>query len=183
MLVPGSCNVLIADTSFRSEDKTSIASASRQIRRLTDASVIVGVPVLVALYPPAVETGALTVTLRIDPGFPRLPFHPSPADWIYSSLGQAISATGRNQIITAGLWLEEAVTLLALNCLAVGFDTYVAGDATAVIDTANERAARSRLTQAGAVPTSTDQVIREWAALQDGIEQSGGLSAYLERGK
>lgn len=168
MLIPGSCNVLIADNSFHSEGKTSVASEARQIRRLADAAATIGVPVLVALYPPEVETGVLTVALESDAGFLRLPFHPSPTEWIYSPLGQAISATGRNQIIIAGLWLEEAVTLLALNCLAVGFDTYVVGDATAMIDTANERAARARLTQAGAVPTSTEQVIREWAALQVG---------------
>ncbi|MCB1504870.1 MAG: isochorismatase family protein [Hyphomicrobiaceae bacterium] len=181
MLIPGSCNVLIADISFQSVGETYVASGVRQIKRLVDAAAIVSVPVIVALYPPSVEIGTLATTAVLDADLPRLPFRPSPLDWSYSPLGRAIAATGRNQIIIAGLWLEEAVTLLALNCLAVGFDTYVAGDATAMIDTASETAAQARLTQAGAVPTSTEQVIREWAALQESAEQSAELAACLQR--
>lgn len=181
MLIPGSCNVLIADILFPSVGETGVSSAVRQITRLADAAAIVSVPVIIALYPPYVEMGTLATTAELDADFPRLPFRPSPVDWICSPLGRAIADTGRNQIIIAGLWLEEAVTLLALNCLAVGFDTYVAGDATATIDTACETAARARLTQAGAVPTSTEQVIREWAALQESAEHSAELAAYLQR--
>lgn len=144
-----------------------LGSFISRARRLIDVAHALHIPTIAGRFPAdATETNYLADTF---PNAPKnaLSFHPKPENWAATDLGQAIAIEGRNQIVVAGFWLEEAVTLLALNCLAVGYDTYVAGDATPTTDPGLEIAARARLAQAGAVPTSTDQVIREWAALHD----------------
>ncbi|MBU2580899.1 MAG: isochorismatase family protein [Alphaproteobacteria bacterium] len=147
-------------------------------QRLVDVADIIQVPVLIGCFPGEAETDCLAEAFPNSPS-PGFPFHPKPETWATTEFGQAIAAVSRNQVVIAGFWLEEAVTLLALNCLAVGYDTYVAGDATPAVDCALEPAARARLTQAGVVPTSIDQVIREWAALHDNPAHAVKLIAGL----
>jgi hypothetical protein len=72
--------------------------------------------------------------------------------------------------------------MLALNCLLVGLDTYVAVDATPAIDPRNEPAARTRLVQASVVPVSTGQVVREWAALHRDKAVAAEMRAMLVEG-
>jgi nicotinamidase-related amidase len=125
----------------------------------------------------------IATSVHIDDDARAFPFDPTPADWPSSPLGAALAATGRNQVVVLGVWLEEAVTWLALNCLSVGLDTYVPVDATPAIDAANEPAARARLTQAGAVPTSTAQIIREWAALHVNSRTASAILGTLPSGR
>lgn len=145
-------------------------------RRMFHAASLATVPTIVGLYPTATPPGVIAMSINLDGDVPAYPFDPTPADWPSSPLGAALAATGRNQVVVLGLWLEEAVTWLALNCLSVGLDTYVPTDATPAFDAATEPAARARLTQAGAVPTTTAQIIREWAALH---ANAGTASAIL----
>lgn len=152
-------------------------------RRMLDAASLATVPTIVALYPTATPPGVIAMSVNLDGDARAFPFDPSPADWPSSPLGAALAATGRNQVVVLGLWLEEAVTWLALNCLSVGLDTYVPTDATPVIDAANEPAARARLTQAGAVPTSTEQIIREWAALHVNAGTASAILGTLPRAR
>lgn len=76
----------------------------------------------------------------------------------------AIASTERPSIVIAGFWLEEAVTFGVLSALGEGYDTYAVFDVTPALDTPTANVAQQRLIHAGAVPTITGQVIREWAA-------------------
>jgi hypothetical protein len=70
----------------------------------------------------------------------------------------------RTSLIVAGYWLEEAITFLALRALAHSYRVYVVLDAIAAEDADMADTARQRLVFSGAVPTTSHQIVREWAA-------------------
>lgn len=152
-------------------------------RRMVDAASLATVPMIVGLYPTATPPGLIAMSLNLEGDTLTFPLDPSPVGWPSSPLGASLAATGRNQVVVLGVWLEEAVTWLALNCLSVGLDTYVPTDATPAIDADNEPAARARLTQAGAVPISTAQIIREWAALHVNARTASAILGTLPSGR
>ncbi len=167
MLVPKNSAIALVVSPITSGNGSAIGPFADCMHRLTAVGNVLHVPVIVARFQSVVSEKDVLADIKLDGVRTSLPFHPKPEDWAATDLGRALAAESRSQIIVGGFWLEEAVTLLALNCLAVGYDTFVVGDATAMLDSDHELATRARLAQAGAVPTSTDQVIREWTALHD----------------
>jgi hypothetical protein len=182
MLILTTSAVLLVDAP-PSQSLSLSAQVVSSSRRMLDAASLATVPMIVGLYPTATPPGVIATSVNLDGDALTFPFDPSPADWPSSPLGAALAATGRNQVVVLGVWLEEAVTWLALNCLSVGLDTYVPTDATPAIDTDNEPAARARLIQAGAVPTSTAQIIREWAALHMNARTASAILGTLPSGR
>lgn len=180
MLIPDNCALIFVDAASSLRSTASFEIIAGQVQRLIRVARIAKVPTIIARYPADAMHTVLADAVSPIASMPTLPFHPMPAAWPSTELGRAIAATGRDRIVIAGLWLEEAVTLLSLDCLSVGFDTYVTSDATAVIDPAQQLTARARLAQAGAVPTSTEQIIREWAALLDDIRTAAELIACVQ---
>ena len=178
MLIASTSAVLLVDAP-PSQSVSLSAHLVSSSRRMLDAASLADVPTIVGLYPAADQPGVIAMSLNLDDTAPTFAFDPTPEDWPSSALGAALAATGRNQVVVLGVWLEEAVTWLALNCLSVGLDTYVPADATPAFDAANESAARARLTQAGAVPTTTAQIIREWAALHVNADTANAILGTL----
>ena len=178
MLISSTSAVLLVDAP-PSHSLSLSAQVVSSSRRMLDAASLATVPTIVGLYPTATPPGVFATSVNLDGHALTYPFDPSPADWPSSALGAALAATGRNQVVVLGLWLEEAVTWLALNCLSVGLDTYISADATPAFDAVTEPAARARLTQAGAVPTTTAQIIREWAALHVNADTANAILGTL----
>jgi nicotinamidase-related amidase len=87
--------------------------------------------------------------------------------WDTEAFREAIKATGRKNIIIAGLWTEVCVAWPTLNMLSDGYNIYVVEDASGGTSQAAHDAALSRMTQAGAVRmTSVGTVLefqRDWA--------------------
>ena len=87
--------------------------------------------------------------------------------WDTAAFRDAVRATGRKNIIVAGLWTEVCVAWPTLNMLDEGFNIYVVEDACGGTSAEAHQAALSRMTQAGAVRmTSIGTVLefqRDWA--------------------
>ena len=146
---------------------------------LIKAAALLSVPVIGVLYPEAPGSSVL-YSSRSEPNMPTpITFAPAVANWSETPLGQAVAAPGRTQVVLCGLWLDEAMTLLAFNCLAVGFDIHIVIDATAALDIEHVPAAYARLAQAGAVPIATAHVVREWAAQSSSAAAAKALLALL----
>lgn len=104
--------------------------------------------------------------------------------WDDESFKKAVMATGRRNIILAGLWTEVCVTWPALNMLAEGFNIYIVEDACGATSSQAHKSAIQRSVQAGAVPMSTVATVlefqRDWAhrdhydALMDLFREHGG---------
>ena len=175
MLHPLKSILVVVDAPAPTTNTSSVPLT--QLQLLTDASGLLAVPMLAARYPDIHTPGLIATGSSLRPSTVEIGFDPAVVDWVGTPLGTAIALTGRGQLIVCGFWLEEAITLLTLKCLAHGIDTYIPVDATAAFNPVNVPAAHARLTQAGAVPTTTEQVLREWGALSgDLIIQSKLIS-------
>jgi nicotinamidase-related amidase len=96
--------------------------------------------------------------------------------WSHSGLADALAADGRASLILCGFWLETAVTFVALPALAGGFDVFVLMDAAPARGQDAHGPALHRLVQAGAVPTTTQQLVVEWIEASADTGQRSALA-------
>jgi nicotinamidase-related amidase len=104
--------------------------------------------------------------------------------WDDPAFRKAVEATGRKNIIVAGLWTEVCVTWPTLNMLNQGYNVYIAEDACGATSIVAHDAAIRRCVQAGAVPMTTIATVlefqRDWAnrehydALMNIFREHGG---------
>ncbi|MFC1836067.1 hydrolase [Thermodesulfobacteriota bacterium] len=104
--------------------------------------------------------------------------------WDAAAFRSAIAATGRKNIIIAGLWTEVCVAWPTLNMLNEGYNVYIVEDASGATSALAHNAAIRRCEQAGAVPMTTIATVlefqRDWAirehydALMDIFREHGG---------
>lgn len=71
--------------------------------------------------------------------------------------------TGATSIIVGGCYAETLVTDVSMTALKQGYDTFVVWDRVWALSEAGLESAKARLLQAGAVPTSIDQVLHRWS--------------------
>ena len=83
--------------------------------------------------------------------------------WSTSGLGAALAKEDRACLVLCGFWLDGNITFVALNALADGFDVFVLMDACLSCDKHAQSPTVDRLLQAGVVPLTTMQMVREWA--------------------
>ena len=85
--------------------------------------------------------------------FPQAPYIARPGQinaWDNEDFVKAVKATGKKQLIIAGVVTEVCVAFPALSALAEGYEVFVVTDASGTFNTTVQQAAWSRMTQAGA---------------------------------
>ncbi|MDL2183304.1 isochorismate family cysteine hydrolase YcaC [Pseudomonas sp. ChxA] len=85
--------------------------------------------------------------------FPQAPYIARPGQinaWDNKDFVKAVKATGRKQIVIAGVVTDVCVTFPTLSALAEGFEVFVVTDASGTFNTTVQQAAWSRMVQAGA---------------------------------
>ncbi|MDR3319235.1 MAG: hydrolase [Clostridiales bacterium] len=82
--------------------------------------------------------------------------------WEDVKLKRAVEGTTKRKIILAGLWTEACVTFPALSMLSDGYEIYVVSDACGGVSREAHYAAIRRMTQAGAIPVTWQQVMLEF---------------------
>jgi len=87
--------------------------------------------------------------------------------WDDPAFRAAVEATGRKNIVIAGLWTEVCVAWPALNMIDQGYNIYIVEDACGATSQLAHDAAIRRSVQAGAVPMTTVATVlefqRDWA--------------------
>ena len=84
---------------------------------------------------------------------PKAPFIPRPGQinaWDNEDFVKAVKATGKKQLIVAGVVTEVCVSFPVLSALAEGYDVFVITDASGTFNEMTQKAAWSRMEQAGA---------------------------------
>ena len=84
--------------------------------------------------------------------FPEAPYIARPGQinaWDNEDFVAAIKATGRKQLIIAGVVTDVCVTFPALAAIAEGFDVFVVTDASGTFDKTVQQAAWARMSAAG----------------------------------
>jgi nicotinamidase-related amidase len=79
------------------------------------------------------------------------------------NFSNAVKATGRKKVVVAGITTEVCVVFPVLQLLDEGYEVQVVTDASASFTKIGDDAALRRMEQAGAVITSTSQIISELA--------------------
>jgi hypothetical protein len=69
-------------------------------------------------------------------------------------------------ILIAGTYLEDQISICALNALAVGYEVYLLNDATAPRDVTHRETFVSRFTKAGIVLSTVQQMLYQWLAVE-----------------
>lgn len=85
--------------------------------------------------------------------FPEAPYIPRPGQinaWDNEEFVQAVKATGRRQLIIAGVVTEVCVAFPALAALEEGFDVFVVTDASGTFNELTRHSAWDRMSAAGA---------------------------------
>ena len=113
--------------------------------------------------------------------FPEAPFIPRPGQinaWDNEDFVKAVKATGRRQLIIAGVVTDVCVAFPTLSALAEGYDVFVVTDASGTFNAAVRQAAWMRMAQAGAQLVNWFAVVcelhRDW---RNDIEGLGNLLA------
>jgi nicotinamidase-related amidase len=84
--------------------------------------------------------------------FPDAPFIPRPGQinaWDNEAFVAAVKATGKKQLIIAGVVTEVCVAFPALSAIEAGFEVFVATDASGTFNALTRDAAWQRMAQAG----------------------------------
>ncbi|CAD5246224.1 putative hydrolase [Bosea sp. 62] len=85
--------------------------------------------------------------------FPDAPFIPRPGQinaWDNEDFVKAVKATGRKQLIIAGVVTEVCVAFPALAAIEAGFDVFVVTDASGTFNEITRQSAWQRMSDAGA---------------------------------
>ncbi len=85
--------------------------------------------------------------------FPDAPFIPRPGQinaWDNEDFRKAVKATGKKQLLIAGVVTEVCVAFPALSALAEGYEVFVVTDASGTFNEITRNAAWSRMAEAGA---------------------------------
>ncbi|WNW12431.1 isochorismate family cysteine hydrolase YcaC [Pseudomonas sp. DTU_2021_1001937_2_SI_NGA_ILE_001] len=85
--------------------------------------------------------------------FPNAPYIPRPGQinaWDNDDFVKAVKATGRKQLIIAGVVTDVCVTFPVLSALQEGFEVFVVTDASGTFNETVQQAAWNRMSQAGA---------------------------------
>ncbi|MDD2101348.1 MULTISPECIES: isochorismate family cysteine hydrolase YcaC [Pseudomonas] len=85
--------------------------------------------------------------------FPEAPYIARPGQinaWDNEDFVKAIKATGRKQLIIAGVVTDVCVAFPTLSALAEGFEVFVVTDSSGTFNTTVQQASWNRMTQAGA---------------------------------
>jgi nicotinamidase-related amidase len=83
--------------------------------------------------------------------------------WDDQNVRDSLAANGRRKVIVSGLWTEVCNTTFAL-CAAAegGYQIYMVADASGGTSVEAHKYAMDRMTQAGIVPVTWQQVLLEW---------------------
>ncbi|MEP0914989.1 hydrolase [Leptolyngbya sp. GB1-A1] len=113
--------------------------------------------------------------------FPDAPFIPRPGQinaWDNEEFVKAVEATGKKQLIIAGIVTDVCVTFCTLSALEAGYDVFVVTDASGTFNETCRDAAWDRMSRAGAQLVNWYSVVgelhRDW---RNDIEGLGNLLA------
>lgn len=174
LLKPSECSVLVLDSAGEPSVQHADVIAGRD--RILQAASLCGIPSFLA------ARDHTKAAHGAPPKSPHEPIYSPPipgSPWAETPLGLALAKTSRTSLLICGYWLDECITFTALNALGEGYDIYVVTDASPPLDVDQRHIAILRLVQAGVVPTTARQVVREWTDEIPDAAQRAQLLALL----
>jgi Isochorismatase family len=174
LLKPCECTLLVLYSAgpVTPQERDGEVLANR--KRILQAATVCEVPTILAV-PDHKRFGPDSEPPQERVYSPPMPGNP----WGETPLGLALARASRSSILICGYWLDECITFTSLNALGEGYDIYLITDASPPLDVAERNMAILRLVQASVVPTTTRQVVREWATEISDVTQRDQLLGLI----
>lgn len=99
--------------------------------------------------------------------------------WQDPAVIEIVAASGRKQLIIAGLWTEVCVAMPAIQAVAEGYDVFVVTDACGAVSKEAHDMAIRRMVQHGITPINWLAVASEWQRDWARTETAGQLASVL----
>ena len=171
LLTPENCALVLID--YQPEQYRTITSTTKEeinlnVVALCKLARAYDIPVIVSTV--AVDMGVNEGTdaeiMAELPGVPEID-RTGVNSWEDADFRAAVEATGRKNIVMAGLWTEVCLTFPTLDMQAEGYHVYPVADAVGGISPVAHEQALERMRQAGATPITAIQfgseLMRTWA--------------------
>ena len=171
LLTPENCALVLID--YQPEQYRTITSTTKEeinlnVVALCKLARAYDIPVIVSTV--AVDMGVNEGTdaeiMAELPGVPEID-RTGVNSWEDADFRAAVEATGRKNIVMAGLWTEMCLTFPTLDMQAEGYHVYPVADAVGGISPVAHEQALERMRQAGATPITAIQfgseLMRNWA--------------------
>ena len=171
LLTPENCALVLID--YQPEQYRTITSTTKEeinlnVVALCKLARAYDIPVIVSTV--AVDMGVNEGTdaeiMAQLPGVPEID-RTGVNSWEDADFRAAVEATGRKNIVMAGLWTEVCLTFPTLDMQAEGYHVYPVADAVGGISPVAHEQALERMRQAGATPITAIQfgseLMRNWA--------------------
>ncbi|WP_299904082.1 isochorismatase family protein [uncultured Paracoccus sp.] len=171
LLTPENCAVVLID--YQPEQYRTITSSTRDeidlnVIALCKLAVAYDVPVIVSTVAVGmgVNEGTATAIMEELPGVTEID-RTGVNSWEDEEFRKAVEATGRKNIVMAGLWTEVCLTFPTLDMQAEGYHVYPVADTVGGVSPAAHHQALERMRAAGATPITAIQfgseLMRNWA--------------------
>jgi len=124
---------------------------TNNVLALADCAKYFGLPTVLTTSFEDGPNGPLAPELKTM--FPEAPFIPRPGQinaWDNADFVAAVKATGKKQLLIAGVVTEVCVAFPALSAIEEGYDVFVVTDASGTFNPITRDAAWNRMAQAGA---------------------------------
>ncbi|PAU87311.1 hydrolase [Pseudomonas sp. WN033] len=146
---------------------------------LADIAKFFNIPTILTTSFESGPNGPLVPELKAM--FPDAPYFARPGQinaWDNADFVQAVKATGKKQLLIAGVVTEVCVAFPVLSAIEEGFEVFVVADASGTFNPTTREAAWSRMAEAGAQMMTWFgvgcELHRDW---RNDIEGFGGLLA------
>lgn len=171
LLTPQNCAMVLID--YQPEQYRTITSSTRDeidlnVIALCKLARAYDIPVIVSTVgvDMGVNTGTAEAIMAELPGVREID-RSGVNVWEDEEFRSAVEATGRRNIVMAGLWTEVCLTFPSLDMRAEGYHVYPVADAVGGISPVAHDQALQRMRAAGATPVTAIQfgseLMRNWA--------------------
>ncbi|WP_199444536.1 hydrolase [Umezawaea beigongshangensis] len=137
------------------------ATVINNVTLLSKAAKLFGVPTILTTV---VEERGGRILQQIQDVFPdQAPINRTTINtWEDRRVVDAVAATGRRNLVLAGLWTEICVAFPAIHALADGYRVFAVTDASGGTSAEAHERGVQRMVQAGVVPLTAGVVVGEW---------------------
>ena len=171
LLTPENCALVLIDyqpEQYRTVTSSSVDEIDLNVIALCKLARAYDIPVIVSTVgvDMGVNTGTAAEIMAELPGVKEIDRSGVNA-WEDEEFRNAVAATGRRNIVMAGLWTEVCLTFPTIDMQAEGYHVYPVADAVGGISPVAHDRAIERMQAAGATPITAIQfgseLMRNWA--------------------
>ena len=171
LLTPENCALVLIDyqpEQYRTVTSSSVDEINLNVIALCELARAYDIPVIISTVgvDMGVNTGTAAEIMAELPGVTEIDRSGVNA-WEDEEFRNAVAATGRRNIVMAGLWTEVCLTFPTIDMQAEGYHVYPVADAVGGISPVAHDRAIERMQAAGATPITAIQfgseLMRNWA--------------------